>query len=46
MGKLVVKTLVAMNEAHDFKDLPDFAKNPPIIVCTQATFDKCEGRGF
>jgi ribose transport system substrate-binding protein len=46
MGKLVIKSLVAMNEAHDFKDLPDFAVNPPIIVCTQATFDKCEGRGF
>jgi ABC-type sugar transport system substrate-binding protein len=46
MGKLVVDTLVAMHKAGDYHTLPDFAKNPPIIVCKPATFENCRGRGF
>jgi ABC-type sugar transport system substrate-binding protein len=46
MGQLVVKTIVAMSKAGDYHTLPDFAKNPPIILCTKATFDNCKGRGF
>ena len=46
MGRLVVETIAAMRKASDYRTLPDFAKNPPIIVCTPATFDKCKGRGF
>jgi len=46
MGKLVVNTLVAMNKAGDYHTLPEFARNPPIIVCTKATFENCKGRGF
>ena len=46
MGRLVVDTIVAMRKANDFNDLPDFARNPPIVVCTPATFEKCKGRGF
>ena len=46
MGKLVVDTLVAMNKAGDYHTLPEFARNPPIIVCTKATFENCKGRGF
>lgn len=46
MGRLVVDTIVAMRKANDFHDLPDFARNPPIVVCTPATFEKCKGRGF
>lgn len=46
MGRLVVNAIVAMHAANDFHDLPEFARNPPIIVCTQATFERCKGRGF
>ena len=46
MGKLVVNTLVAMHKAGDYHTLPEFARNPPIIVCTKATFENCKGRGF
>jgi len=46
MGRLVVNTIVAMHKAGNYSVLPDFAKNPPIIVCTQATFSNCKGRGF
>jgi ABC-type sugar transport system substrate-binding protein len=46
MGELVVNAIVAMRDAKDYRDLPTFARNPPIIVCTTATFDKCKGRGF
>lgn len=46
MGRLVVDTLVAMRKADNFHDLPEFARNPPIVVCTPATFEKCKGRGF
>jgi ABC-type sugar transport system substrate-binding protein len=46
MGRLVVETIVAMRQAGDYRDLPDFAKHPPIVLCTPATFDNCKGRGF
>jgi ABC-type sugar transport system substrate-binding protein len=46
MGRLVVDTLVAMRKADNFHDRPEFARNPPIVVCTPATFEKCKGRGF
>jgi ribose transport system substrate-binding protein len=46
MGRLVVNTIVAMHKAGDYRDLPDFAKHPPIILCTPETFDNCKGRGF
>ena len=46
MGQLVVNTLVAMHKAGDYHTLPEFARNPPIIVCTKATFENCKGRGF
>ena len=46
MGRLVIETLVAMRKADDYQTLPEIAKNPPIIVCTKATFENCKGRGF
>jgi ribose transport system substrate-binding protein len=46
MGRLVVNAIVAMRAAGDYHTLPDLAKNPPIIVCTKATFENCKGRGF
>jgi ABC-type sugar transport system substrate-binding protein len=46
MGRLVIDTIVAMNKASDYHTLPEFARNPPIIVCTRATVHNCKGRGF
>jgi ribose transport system substrate-binding protein len=46
MGRLVVDTLDAMHKSGDYHTLPEFARNPPIVVCEKATFDKCQGRGF
>src|SRR5277367_2030672 len=46
IGELVVNAIVAMRDAKNYKDLPEFARNPPIIVCTKATFENCKGRGF
>lgn len=46
MGRLVMDTLAAMHKSGDFHTLPDFARNPPIVVCKPATFSICEGRGF
>ena len=46
MGRLVVDAIVAMRKAGDYHALPEIAKNPPIVLCTKATFANCEGRGF
>jgi ribose transport system substrate-binding protein len=46
MGELVIQTIVAMHKAGDYRDLPAFARNPPIIICTKETFENCKGRGF
>jgi ABC-type sugar transport system substrate-binding protein len=46
MGRLVIETIAAMHKANDYHTLPEIARNPPIIVCTKATFDNCKGRGF
>jgi ABC-type sugar transport system substrate-binding protein len=46
MGRLVIETIVAMHKAGDYVTLPEIARNPPIIVCTRATFENCKGRGF
>ncbi len=46
MGRLVIRTIVAMHKADDYHVLPAFARNPPIVVCTPATYSVCEGRGF
>jgi ABC-type sugar transport system substrate-binding protein len=46
MGRLVIKTIVAMHKASDYHTLPEFARNPPIVVCTPKTFAVCQGRGF
>jgi ABC-type sugar transport system substrate-binding protein len=46
MGRLVIQAIVAMRQAGDYHTLPEVATNPPIIVCTKETFDRCKGRGF